>query len=188
MKLPKIPKLPKLAARERLLAAGVGMILCALVLDKVILGPWLDHARRVKEEIQSLERTVRTYQQMLERRDRILAQAEVYGSTLEKAGAQQMDVAELLREIEGFGKESGISLGEVRPATTQAEEGGGPVEYLFDIQTSGTLKQWVHFVYLLQSSGSLFELERVTLSAGGKTPGLLEVSLRVVRRLLVTGV
>ena len=99
-----------------------------------------------------------------------------------------MDVAELLREIEGFGKESGISLGEVRPATTQAEEGEAPTEYLFDIQTSGTLKQWVHFIYLLQSSESLFELERVTLSAGEKSPGLLDGSLRVVRRLLVTGV
>lgn len=186
MKLPKLPKLPKLAARERLLGAGVVMILSVLVLDKVILGPWMEHTRRVREEIQGLERTVWTYQQLLDRRDLILAQAEAYGSTLEKAGTQQMDVAALLREIETFGKESGISLGEVRPTTVQTEE-GAPHEYIFDIQTSGTFRQWIHFIYLVQASDSLFELDRATLSAAEKNPGMLDGSLRLVRRLLLSG-
>ena len=91
-------------------------------------------------------------------------------------------MASLLREIETLGKESGISLGEIKPLATQGDD-GSVQEYVFEIHSTCTLKQWIHFVYLLQSSNSLFQVDRATVAATEGNPGVLDSALRLTRRI-----
>ena len=181
MKLPALPKFSALSTRERLLAAGVVFVVSVLLLDRVVLGPWWRHVHEVKQEIRRLQKSIRTYEQLLDRKPQLLAEVEAYSVYLRQLESGQADVASLLREIETIGKESGISLGEVKPVTTGGES---LQEYLFEIHFNGSLKQWIHFVYLLQTSKTLFQIDRAAISAQEGNPGTLDGSLRLVRKVM----
>jgi len=186
MKLPRFPKLSQLSVRERLLTAGVLFVVSVLLLDRVVLGPWWRHVREVNERIEKLGGTTRMYRQLLERKPQIMAEVEAYSSYLSQIRADPGGVATLLREIERLGKESGVALGEVKPLPP--EENEAFQEYSFEIHTTGTFKQWIHFAYLLQSSTSLFQIERATV--GVKEPGasVVDGSIRLIRRVMKVGV
>ena len=182
MKRPALPKFSTLSTRERLLAAGVVFIICVLLLDRVVLGPWWRHVHEVNQEISRLKKGVRAYEQLLERTPQLLAEVEAYSTYLRQLESGQTDVASLLREIETIGKDSGISLGEVKPLTAGGDE--LLQEYLFEIHYSGSLKQGIHFVYLLQTSKTLFQVDRATLSVKEGSPGMLDGSLRLARKVM----
>ena len=116
------PKLSALSNRERFLAVAVLLILSALLLDRVVLGPWWRHVQAIRKDILRLETGIRAYQKILSRKPEILAEVEVYSAHLRRAEAEPLDIASLLREIEEFGKQSGVSLGEVRPSTVASDE------------------------------------------------------------------
>ena len=44
-----LPKLPQLKPRERLLATGSGVVLLMVLLDRLVLNPWLRHAQTVRQ-------------------------------------------------------------------------------------------------------------------------------------------
>jgi Tfp pilus assembly protein PilO len=181
VKLPALPKLSALSARERLLAAGVVFAVSVVLLDRVVLGPWWKHVQEVRQETVKLEGTIRTYQRMIDRKPQILAEVEAYSEYLSQAGGSA-DVATLLREIETLGRESGISLGEVRPL-------GGAEDALFrqqsfEVHYAGTLEQWVRFVHMLQGSRFLFRIERASLAAEERSAERLDGTLRLTQKVM----
>ena len=182
IKLPKLPDPSKFSGRERLLAAGVAFVFCVLMMDRVVLGPWWGHRNEVRQEILRLENSLRVGQRLLERKPQIMEQMQAYSSYLTEAGGEQKDMAALLREIETLGKESGLALSEVKPITSQAE--GAPQEHVFDVSYTGSLQQWIHFVYLLQSSKTIFQIDRATLGLKEAGSELLSGSLRLTRRAM----
>lgn len=178
----KIPALANLSARERLLAAGVVFAISVVLLDQVVLGPWWKHIQEVREDIRKLEATIRTYQRLADRKPQILAEVEAYSDYLNQAAGASTDVAALLREIEAIGRESGISLGEVKPLA--ATEDGLFRQRSFEIHYTGTLEQWTRFVHLLQSSKYLFQVERASLAAAEAGAERLDGSLRLTQRVM----
>lgn len=186
MKWPALPHPSKLSVRERLLAALVIFAISALLLDRFVLGPWWRHVREVEFRVDRLEGTLQTYRQMLQRRTQIMAEVEAYSGTLGRlSSTDPVEVAALLREIERLGKESGIALNEVKPLPPEEDEQGQV--FPFEIHTTGSFKQWVHLVYLLQTSESLFRVERATLGAKEQDSDILEGSLRISRKLMRAG-
>ena len=183
IKLPKLPDFSKFSGRERLLAAGVAFVFCVLMLDHVVLGPWWRHRNEVHQEIRRLESSLRVGRRLLERKPQIMEQMQAYGPYLAEAGGDQKDMAALLREIETMGRESGLSLSEVKPITSPTE--GAPQGYAFDVNYTGSLQQWIHFVYLLQSSKTIFQIDRATLGLKEAGSELLSGSLRLTRRAMV---
>ncbi len=173
MKLPRLPNFSQLSARERLLAAGVIFSFSVVLLDRVVLGPWWRHVNQMRSDVHRLESSLRTYQKLLARKQQITSEAESFSEFLE-AGFKTTDTAGLLREIESMGKESGISVGEVKPLPP---EPGATAA--FEVHTTGTFKQWVHFVYLLQNSKSFFWVDRSALSLAPGSGELLNGALRV---------
>jgi Tfp pilus assembly protein PilO len=176
-----LPDLSRFSLRERLLAAGVVFVLSVLCLDRLVLGPWWQHGQKVRGEIGRMENALRTHRQLVSRKPIIMAKVEAHSIYLKQATSGPEEVASLLREIEQMGKESGIALTEIKPLPHQESESF--LQHAFEIYTTGTFRQWVHFVYLLQSSRSMFQIERANV--GLKQPGseMVEGSIRLVRRL-----
>ena len=174
----KLPSLSEMSARERLLAAGVVFAASIMLLDRVVIGPWLRHVNRVRSDILRLESSLRTYQRLIDRRDQITAEVKAYSEFLveNEDEGETKDTATLIREIESYGKQSGISVSEVRPMPP-----GPGGEAGFEVHYTGTFKQWVHFAYLVQNSKTFFQVDRSTLglTAGGE---LLSGSMRVSRK------
>lgn len=167
-----LPKLSTLSRRERLLAVGSALVLAVLGLDRAVLGPWWRHARTVRQEIQRLEAAIRSDRELIRRKPRILGQTEAYQEylRLEEAGP---DMASLLREVETLGSRSGVALGKVKPLEGMAIE----------VACKGSFQEWVHFVYLLQTSRSLFEIERATVARMEEGSSQVEGSLRLMSKL-----
>lgn len=193
MKLPV--SLPALSRRERLLAIGSALVIVVVGMDRLVLGPWLRHIQTTRLDIQRLERLIRSDRELLRRKPQILGQAEAYREYLQpdlpagQAGGQpaELDMASLLREVETLGSRSGVALGAVKPLQVKAEEAAetaqGAPESLpplaIEVDCKGSLDEWVHFVYLLETSRSLFDIERATVARIEEGSSQVEGSLRL---------
>lgn len=186
MKLPV--SLPALSRRERLLAIGSALVIVVVGMDRLVLGPWLRHMQTTRLDIQRLERLIRSDRELLRRKPQILGQAEAYREYLQPEGQPaELDMASLLREVETLGSRSGVALGAVKPLQVKAEEAAetaqGAPESLpplaIEVDCKGSLDEWVHFVYLLETSRSLFDIERATVARIEEGSSQVEGSLRL---------
>ena len=177
-----LPDVSKLSRKERLYAVGCGLAVALLVLDRFVLTPWWQHTRHVREEIRRIERSMNTFQQMLDRHPQIAAEVDAYRAYLSEQGTEASDMAAVLREIEQLGQESGLTLAGVKPQPGLITE--RYQDYAVEVQYRGTMEQWLHFVYLLQTSKLLFEIERSTVTLKGEEEEeVLEGALRVTGRV-----
>jgi Tfp pilus assembly protein PilO len=173
-----LPKLPQLKPRERLLATGSAVILLMVVLDRLVLTPWLRHAQTVRQEIHRMEQSLNHYSRLLSRRDYVLAQRERYQRYLRSPLPDELQMAGLLKEIEGLAERSRIHLAEVKPLPQEGDE--TTRRYSLDVQFDCTLEEWVDFIIEVEASPSLFQIVRSTLATQEDAPDRLKGSLRVV--------
>jgi hypothetical protein len=89
-------------------------------------------------------------------------------------------MASLLREVETLGSRSGVALGQVKPLEGTAE--GATGTFAIDVTCKGSLPEWVHFVYLLQGSRSLFEIERATVERMEEGSNQMKGSMRLTSK------
>lgn len=176
-KLP-IPSFDQLKPRERLLAVGGGLVLVLVVLDRLVLSPWLRHGQAVRREIKQMEASLQRSSQLLARKDQVFAKLNAYQSYLKSAEADDLHMATLLKEIEGIAAESHILLGEVKPIAPEVVNGAK--QYALDVRFECTMEAWLDFIYHLEASASFFQIARAGLSVQEETPDRLEGLLRVV--------
>lgn len=175
----RIPKISEWSRAQRLLAFG-GLLLWGIVLlDRVVLKPWGEHAAHVRKDIARLEEAMRRDQRLLDRKAYIFGEMAAYQAELSGSAAQAADMASLIREIEGLGRDSGLQLGAVKPL-----ERTSTTAPTVDVEYQGTLQQWVHFVHLLEQSKSLLHIERATVGRQSEGSGMLQGSVRLTSRVL----
>lgn len=193
MKRIAIPNLPTLSRRERLLAIGSALVIAVVGMDRLVLGPWLHHMQTTRVDIQRLEKLIRSDRELLRRKPQILGQAQAYREYLQPAGQPaELDMASVLREIETLGSRSGVALGAVKPlqgAGGETAEGADEASeslpsLAIEVDYKGSLDEWVHFVYLLETSRSLFDIERSTVARIEEGSSQVEGSLRVTTKVL----
>jgi Tfp pilus assembly protein PilO len=182
MKLPAIPKLPQLKPRERLLVAAGAIALIIVAMDRLILDPWLRHARTVRHETQRLEQSLRQYSRLLSRKEFVLAQRERYQRYLRTPLPDELHMAGLLKEMEALAEQSGIMLIEVKPLPPEGDT--ATRRFLLDVQFECTLEEWADFLIEVESSPSLYQIVRANLTAQDETPDRLRGSIRVASAAL----
>lgn len=182
MKFPTLPKMSELNRRERLLAFGSLLVISGVLVDRVILDPWGRHTRHVHQEIERLETALRRQYDLLSREPQIRAEAAGYQEFLPSEETAPADMAAVLREIEGLGAQSGITLGEVKPSEGSAAQ--AYQQHVIDIRYHGSLEQSVLFIYLLNRSAALFDIQRATIARKEDDPSRIEGMLRVSSKIL----
>ena len=176
--LPRIPSFDQLKPRERLLAVGSGLVLLLVMMDRLVLNPWLRQGQVIRQETQRMERTLQHYSQLLARKDRIAAQLDAYRPYLRPVLGDELQTASLIKELEDLAQRSHLTLGDVKPLAVEAN----PLlkRYPLDVQFECTLEEWVDFVIRVESSPSPFQIVRATLAVQAETADHLKGSLRVV--------
>ena len=172
-------KISQFSSRERILAiVGVGIFL-VMTLDRIVLGPLLRQTHKTRQEIQSLERILRNHYQILQRKDSVLADLKRHEGYLTPGGSPETEVARFLKEVEAVAQKSQVSLADIKslPPVGNALYD----QYVLGLNCEATLKQWLEFVYLLEHSSSLFEVESGTLTLKEKDVDLLKGKLRIRR-------
>ncbi|HEX9780011.1 MAG TPA: hypothetical protein VGB20_02220 [bacterium] len=162
--------LPSLSPTERLMALVCAFALGLVALDRLAIGPWWRHIQDVRADIRELEDTLQVHRRLLERRPQIDARIAAYEEHLRLAGARDVELATLLREIEDFGDKSGLVIGEVRPV--EEPVAGSYQARAFEFQFQGSLSEWMRFVYLLETSPSMFQVRRATVGLQEEAGGL----------------
>ncbi len=179
----KIPTFNQLSPRERLLATGSALVVVIVLLDRLVLGPWWGHIHQIQRETARLEEAIRHDSRLIQRKPQILAQVEVYRDYMRTDESAKRDLATVLREIETLGTQSGVSLGEIKPLAQGSSETTAQ-GYALDLQYRGSLQQAVHFLYLLETSKSLFQIDRATIELKERGRDLLDGSLRVTSKAI----
>ena len=172
-----LSKLPQLKPRERLLATGCGVVLLMVVLDRLVLNPWLRHAQTVHQEIRRMEQSLNHYSRLLSRKGYVLAQRERYQRYLRSPLPDELQMAGLLKTIEGLAERSRIQLAEVKPLPPEGDE--ATRRYSLDVQFECTLEEWADFIIEMEASPSLFQIVRATLAKQEDVPDRLKGTLRV---------
>lgn len=177
MKKIALPKFSQLAVREKLLAIGGIAVVFVLVCDKLVVTPWWHHVRRMREEIHRFEREVLAHRKLLSHQSDVAQAMAVYRDYVRTARSADVEMGDLVREVEQLGSQSGVTLGNVTPLPSQRQP---PYqEYSVDVQYYGTLEEAVRFLYAVQSSKWLFQVQKATLGLEKKGQDRLLGTLRL---------
>lgn len=179
----KWPRLPSLQPRERLLAVGAGAVLLIVALDRSVIAPWLKHGQHVRQEIHRMEEALRSHERLLTRKDHVLVERSRYERYLKPPVADDLQVAALLKELEGLVGDSGLVLKEIKSLPSDVSDTA--TRYPLEIHFQCTLEQWVNFVYRIEISSSLYEIVRAVLLTKAELPDKLEGVLQVVNTVPV---
>lgn len=181
LSMPRLPDPATMSSRERLLGAACLVVVSVVLLDRLVLGPWWEHTSHVRHDVARLEESIRRYEDMLSRKPQIMQEVERYRQYLRPDTAPEPTMAALIREVEALGKQSGVSLGDVKPLPGAVND--LYKELALEVQSTGTLEQWMEFVYLLQTSPTLFQLERATVGIREQGSDAVVGSLRLTSRV-----
>lgn len=169
---------PQLRPRERLLALGSAVFLFIVLLDRLALSPWLEHARKVRQETRRMELAIEQHGRILARRDAVEKQLAKYQRYLRPALADELQMAELLKEVESIAQRSRVTVSEIKPLDVTTDR--FLTRYALDVRFECTLEEWVEFIVGIESSSSIFQVTRAGLSVQDDIPDRLEAFLRVV--------
>ncbi len=181
----KLPKLPQLQPRERLLGIGAAVVLLVVLLDRCVLAPWIKHSRAIRQEIGHMEEALQNYERLLSRKEPILAEFARARQYLKPAVADDLQMAALLKEIQGLAEQSQVVVKEIKPLGVESDE----IEkrYSLEVRFQCTLEEWLQFVYDLETSPSLYRVMRAGLSMPAEAPDRLDGVLRVMSAAVATG-
>jgi Tfp pilus assembly protein PilO len=181
----RLPKLSELQPRERLLAACSGVVLLVVLLDRLVLSPWLHHAHTVREEARQMESALQKYQRLLSRKDQVLADLEAHRRYLHPRVEDELAIASLLQELEGIAQTHGVKLSEIKPQPTV--QGELATRYTLDVRFECQMEEWVDFIFGIETSNAPFGIAQAALSVSDETPDRLEGYVRVVSVAAATG-
>lgn len=180
----KLPALPQLQQRERLLVAGAVVVLILVALDRLVLSPWLGHADRIRDNVLRMEETLKKHSRLLSRQEGIRRDLQAYEAYFRPIIEDDLQMAALLTEVEALAQMSGIEIEEIKPFST--ERNASLVRYSLDVRFECDLDSWVEFVFEIQSSFSMFSVERASLGLKEDVPDKLAGSLRLVSASLLS--
>jgi hypothetical protein len=170
-------RLPELQPRERALAIGSGLVLLAVLLDRMVLNPWMRHARVVRQEIARMEDAISSHALLLARKAQVEAEVAQHQRYLRPAIPEELQTAALLKELEDLAAQSHIESPEIKLVSAEAEESAQ--EHVIEVKFECVPEEWLAFLYHVESSPSLFTVARAGLSLKADVADRLEGFLRV---------
>jgi Tfp pilus assembly protein PilO len=178
----KFFNLSKSSRRERILFVGAASVVALVILDRVVLNSWRKNIQSTRQEIKMLAQMVASNRKLLSRKKFILSELQSYSTYLRPGRSEEIEMAELLKEIEELAHESQVSLENIKRVSPVV--GKFYQEYGVEVQCQSTLKQWVEFVHLIESSPSLIKIKRASLTVKGKDTNTLRGFL-VVSKVVI---
>jgi hypothetical protein len=173
----RLPTLLQLKPRERLLALGSGVVLSMLLLDRLVLHPWLRHAQTIRAETRRLEDTLQTHYRLMEREEGVLADVARHQRYLQPAVADDLEMAALLKELDELARQGHVLVGEIKPLATETVESAK--RYALEVRFQCTMEEWLGFVHAIERSPSLYEIVRAGLGRQEEAQDRLEGYLRL---------
>lgn len=163
----------KLSKRERYIGIATGSVLGLLVLDSLIITPWMetraDLARRLEAAREEMTRAEQTFTNLRRANRRW---AELAGETLPSDASTAE--GQLLNALGDWAEDSGLSVSAVRPDRTGGSNGFGRVT----LRASGTgrMRQVTEFLWNVEAADVPVRMEELQVAT--RKPGEDDLSLQ----------
>ena len=107
-----------------------------------------------------------------------------YQRYLRPVVADDLQVAALLKEIQGMAEESRVKVIEIKPKGIETDP--TVKRYTIDVRFDSLLNEWIDFVFRIETSPSLCEVVRATLVVPEDHPDRLAGTFRIVSAVVNT--
>ncbi len=151
-----------LSERERLILRLTVAIICGSILFNFILIPLFRKNDTLNREIELMKARLSKYQLLITDKEKITA---AYTALLNRSKPLEKSLnllTESLSELENLARSSNIRLIDIRP---QANQGEKENQVFIDVKTEGSLTYQLKFIYSVENSISLFNIERFQLNS-----------------------
>ena len=130
-----------------------------------------------------MTQTLQSHGRLLTREARVLADLEAYRPYFRSAIADDLQMAALLNELEKMAQESRVLLKEVKPLAPETTE--STKRYTLEVRFACTMEEWVDFIYRIETSPSLYQVVRASLTKQQEIEDRLAGYVRVVSSAVV---
>ena len=167
----------KLNKRERLIFYLCISLILVAILGKAVFRPLSDKLATLNQEIRSKEVELMKGLRVDGQRDQILKEYKSYEGYLKVEGSDEEIISEFLREIEKLGRESAVSLLDIKPQSTNKR--AIFKEYIIEVRLEAPMKDIVGFLYRLNNSSLLLKVEKLVLSLKEENSDILKTNMLI---------
>lgn len=167
----------KLSKRERTFFYLSVSLIMIMVLQRFVFQPLSDKLTTLEQEIRAREVSLIKGLRVDKQRDQILKEHKRYEGYLKIGGSDEEIISQFLREIERLGRESGVSLLDIKPQSTNKKS--IYKEYIIEVRLEAPMKDVIGFLYHLNNSSLLLKVEKFILNLKDESTDILKISMLI---------
>lgn len=150
-----------LAKREKIiLFTTIGVIIFSFIFNFVIM-PLVNMNNTLNKEIRMARMKLAKSLWLLSQKDNIQNKYSSFVSSGNTSDEQKDSTLNVLSEIEGLAKDARVRIIDIRPQVTYPSAKG---QLLVDLRCQGTMDEYLKFIYNLENSNLLLNINRYQLS------------------------
>jgi Tfp pilus assembly protein PilO len=172
-----------LSENEKKVFIAASVLVGFALFDRVVIGPITKETSVLKDKISSQSAQIRSNLQILGHKDSIMDKYVLYGKYYAKdEQTQEERIAEMLNEVEGFAKASNIALTNINPVVV--EDKGLYAIYRLTVECSGSMNNFVDFVYGVDNSKKLLRTVSYTIAPKDRDTYEVKATLTVIKMII----
>lgn len=165
----------KLAKREKILFYLSVSLIVIMALQRFVFKPLSDKLTTLDQETRAREVSLIKGLRVDRQRDEILKEYKSYEGYLKIKGSDEEVISQFLREIESLGRESAVSIIDIKPQSTSKRK--HYKEYIIEVRLEAPMKDLIGFLHRLNNSGLLLKVEKLILTLKDENTDILKISM-----------
>jgi len=167
----------KFTKREKIIFYFCISLVLIMILQQIVFSPLTNKLAGLNQEIQAREISMMKGLRIDGRRDQIIKEYKSYDGYLKIKGSDEEAISEFLREIEKLGRESAVSLLDIKPQSTNKRTIFK--EYMIEARAEATMKGVIDFLYRLNNSSLLLKVEKIVLNLKEENSDILKINMLI---------
>jgi Tfp pilus assembly protein PilO len=170
----------KLSKKEKIGLIAAVIAIAIMLIDRLVISPISNRIQRIDQEIKFSENKLSRDLRNINNKELIESEYKKYRGYVKRTSASdEEDVANILGEIEGLARSSGVSLVDIKPqAPKQADF---YKEYPIEVEVEGSMEQIVTFLHDLNNSTQLLRAVKLRIGLKDRESSIIKASLLVTK-------
>ena len=167
----------KLTKREGLIFYICLFLILMMIIERFVFQPLSNKLAILNQEIRAKELDLMKGIRVDGQRDQILKEYKNYEGYLKIKGSDEEVISELLREIEKLGRESTVSILDIKPQSTNKRN--MYKEYIIEVRLEAKMRDIFGFLHRLNNSSLLLKVEKLVLSLKDENDNILKATMSI---------
>ena len=169
--------LTHLSKRERLVLNVTVFFISMTLLDRLIINPISSKMRSLTQEIEGEKTVIKKNLRLVAQKEKIRQESEKYDSYVSSSQSEEEEITSILKEIENLANKSSVYLIDMKPGGLK--ESAPARKYLINLNLESQMEQLTEFMYNIESSKSLFIIEKYQIGPKSKESSVAKCSMTI---------